>query len=431
MSWLRDHFYNLVFPAFEAAGKRTTEIGKPFDVKASPHAPERLPSELKKLWTLCQDHKIEWSYDTREINLYGGSSKYRETAQLHSKILRATLDSAVAALRAERCDRLFLGGRDVWTFAVLCEKRRIPYMFVPELSRPVADDPKVKAFLEARGFKGTELFLDTGFAGSIPRCLEQHFARPFKFRLMSQTDQHPLPKGFGTVPHGNGGLEIVKTGQPKPGWLQRRPNQLFPNRKKARGEALETEYLAKYWSRGSLLGAERIMCATDHEKWRHIHPGPVYRYKRQGTEYNGNGYGLTDGTRFEYVSEMDIGLAPGFVEWWLTLPERPDTMKPQTEIGQFFSDKRAIQRAAVLTSQLWRGIPFWKFKEEAKRQKPPKGNLVWDNNAATIYQVSTDASNVTYNSSAVSITSPTSSWVVSDATGTAMPYLATTTFTTG
>ena len=71
--------------------------------------------------------------------MYGGSSKHREAARIHYQVLRETLDSSRAALRDEGCDRLFLGGRDVWMLAVLCERRHIPYLFVPELSRPVAD----------------------------------------------------------------------------------------------------------------------------------------------------------------------------------------------------------------------------------------------------------------------------------------------------
>lgn len=390
MSWLRDHFYKFVFPAFEAATKQTTEIGQPFDVKASKHAPERLPAELRKLWTLCQDHQIEWSYDVREVNYFGGSSKYRESAKLHQNVLRATLDSAMSALRGERCDRLFLGGRDVWTFAVLCEKRRIPYMFVPELSRSVAQDLKVKPFLEAKGFKGTELFLDTGFSGSIPRSLAAHFERPFKFRLMSQSG--------GSGPRGD---------RPK-----LRPNQLFPNRKLARDEALETEYLAKYWRAGTCIGAERIIFAPDYEKWRYIHPGPVYRYKKEGVHQSG--YGLTDGTRWEFLATTDIGLAPGFVEWWLTLPEKPAEWAPTTEIGQFFSDKKTIQRAALLTSQLWRGIPYWKFKDERPKQSKAmvlynQDNLSVNGNASVIYTGPSTLTAATTNTFTT-----TANWIVSD-----------------
>lgn len=371
MSWLRDHFHHFVFPAFEAAGKKTTEIGKPFDVKASPHAPENLPTELKKLWTLCQDHKVEWSYDIKEGNFYGGTSKYRESAKLHHKLLRTTLDSALIALRAEGCSRLFLGGRDVWTFAVLCERRRIPYMFVPELSRNVANSPASRPFLETLGFKGDELFLDTGFVGSIPRSLEKHFGRAFPFRLMSQSDQDFTTK--------NG--------------FTRRPNQLFPNRKAARSEALETEYLAKYWKTGGVDRNEFVgHASTTWAKWQ-MHPGPIFRYtpeERHSYLYSGKSYGLTDGTHWEFIAHSDAeSLASGFVAWWEALPWKPEDWKPEEKVHQFFSEKAIIQRAALLTVQLWRGIPFWrnvsnKVQKGEEGQMFKGGNTIYTSNSTAL-----------------------------------------------
>jgi len=276
MSWLRDHFYDFVFPAFLCAEKRTDSIGSGFDVKASEAAPKRLPTELRKLWTLCQEHNVKWSYDVRESGIgssepggFGfGGSKYRESAQVHTKILRNTLHSALVSMRAEGCSRLFLGGRDVWAFSVICHARSVPHLFLPELSRYVSADPVVKAFLESRGFTGDELFLDTGFMGSIPRNMEQFFGRPFKFRLMSQNDRWMpyLP---------------VDDEQRVRQKVDFRPEQIFPNRVNARAEALETEYLSKYWKTGTVV----------------------------------------DG-----------------------------------KVAQFFSKREAIARAAVLTSQIWRGV---------------------------------------------------------------------------
>ena len=169
--WLRHHFHEFVFPAFMAAEKKSSEIGKPFHVKASPKAPEHLPTELKKLWTLCMDMKVQWDFDVREINSHSGHSKYRESARIHYRILNDTLSSALAALRDEGCSRLFYGGRDVWSYAVISAKKKIPFLFVPELSRTVAGRASCRPFLEAAGFTGDELFLDTGFAGSIPRSM--------------------------------------------------------------------------------------------------------------------------------------------------------------------------------------------------------------------------------------------------------------------
>jgi hypothetical protein len=173
---------------------------------------------------------MPWSYDIREDNTYGGTSKHRANAKIHGDILRNTLQSAVIAMRAEKCSKLMFGGRDVWTLAVLAEKRKIPYLFIPELSRHVSKDPAIKDFLALKGFTGDELFVDTGFAGSIPRNLMEHFGRAFKFRLMSQTSV--------------GYRDMVA--------IERTPEQLFPCRKRAREEALQTEYLAKYWKTGTI-----------------------------------------------------------------------------------------------------------------------------------------------------------------------------------
>lgn len=319
MSWLRDQFHTFIFPAFLASEKKSSEIGPPVDVKASPSAPDKLPTELRKLWTLCQDFKVEWSYDVRELNSWGGSSKYRESARIHHSILRATLDSAMCSMRAEGCNKLFLGGRDVWTFAVMCERRKIPYMFIPELSRHVTSKAEVRPFLESRGFTGHELFLDTGFAGSIPRNLAKWFEGiQFKFRLMSQHDKAPFHLKAASEPVGFLVDGDVSKGEPTKGIpvsdevfgqkltnQMKRPNQLFPNRKKARDEALETEYLAKFWKTG--------------------------------------------------------------------------TFDNENKVVQYFSDKKSIQRAALLTSMLWRGIPYWKHMGEAQK---PQTNFL---NQAVVY----------------------------------------------
>jgi hypothetical protein len=363
--WLRGHFHEFVFPAFVAAEKRTTEIGKPFHVKASPQAPENLPSELKKLWTLCMEMDIGWEFNVREIAQYGGHSKYRESARIHHSVIVNTLDSALAAIRDEGCTKLFLGGRDVWAFAVCCARRRIPFLFIPELSRYVTGKPQIRTFLESRGFTGEELFLDTGFAGSIPRNLQKHWPDlDFRFRLMSQSN---------IVMHQEAGLvdtDPVKESKPRRIVHERwrsRPQQLFPNRKKAREEALETEYLAKYWKTGTYeIPLPMLACAPRDmlEKW--MTREGVYKFTHKP------GYAhVCDGKEVAEVSLWDAKqTAPDLFAWMEQLPERP---APEERVVQFFSDRRTIQRAALLTSMLWRGIPFWKAamnqKAAAKAQQ--------------------------------------------------------------
>ncbi len=359
--WLRNHFHEFVFPAFMASEKLTSQIGQPFDVKISPKAPEELPTELKKLWTLCMETNTPWDFDVREINHYGGQSKYREQARIHHRLFVDTLKSATAAIRAEGCSRLFFGGRDVWSLAVLSARHRIPYLFVPELSRNVSTRPEVKPFLESLGFDGTELFLDTGFAGSIPRNMQKYWPeRPFKFRLMSQNDVLVDKSHFedcDPLKDGKFRKEIVR--------YKRRPNQLFPNRAKAREEALSTEYLAKYWRAGT--------CGFDTT----IHTGQVFDVFNTWPSRKNVRKFQKPGRAPYYVCIWDDELVievfiqealqvPGLMEWIAMLPEEA----PKERVVQYFSDKRTIQRAGLLTSMLWRGIPYW--KSAMAKEQPQK-----------------------------------------------------------
>lgn len=394
MSWLRDWYHNFVFPAFVAAEKKSTEIGAPFDVRPSPHAPGRLPPELRKLWTLCKEHEVPFEFDVREVNLHGGTSKYRERAKVDHNVLNSTLDSAMAAMRAEGCDRLFLGGRDVWAFAVMCERRRIPYMFVPELSRMVSSRPEVRPFLEARGFTGNELFLDTGYAGSIPRNLQAHFpGRTFKFRLMSQTEQFVhTAEDLGIYDSDKPPYRVQKKSR-KERW-KRYPNQLFPNRKTAREEAMFQEYVAKFWRSGTFdEPMRRAPIGQVNDVFKNWFNRPnVRRYD----DVQKRLLCLTDGKEAVSVSLSDVKLQPGFHEWWKSLPKGPAWVPPDHKMGeivQYLADKRSIQRAALLTSQIWRGIPTWKSMVESRPMlklgnpvinTAGIGNLILDDNSTSV-----------------------------------------------
>jgi hypothetical protein len=345
-----------------AAEKKTSELGKPFDVKPSPKAPEKLPTELKKMWTLCMDMKVPFTFDVREINRFGGNSKYREKARVHNRILNDELATARTALRDEKCTRLFLGGRDTWPMAILCAKHHIPFRFVPELSRPVSQRPQAcKSFLERIGYQGDELFLDTGFAGSIPKAIQRYFPEyKLRFRLISQTeiveeqthlvdvDPGPIGGPFKGVPR----KEITR--------YRRRPNQLLPNRVKAREEALETEYLAKYWRSGTYepVGELQGFAPTVFKEWQ-----PRQGLRRfSKTDHTFKHFGLFDGTEVVFVGENDTHLCKGMKEWILSLPEINELEVPveHERVVQYFSDRETIQRAAVLASMIWRGIPYWK-----------------------------------------------------------------------
>jgi hypothetical protein len=181
------------------------------------------------------------------------------------------------------------------------------------------------------------------------------FGREIKFRFMSQDDQRIDEKKF------------LVDRDPKEGWpprkevlrYRRRPNQLHPNNQHSREHALETEYLAKYWRSGTY--------ESTIEQWNAIEAFCTWRNKElvfrwTKTDKHGKRHlALYDGDKTAYVSESDIRLVAGFRQWWDTLPEIPEPEQPvQERIVQYLSDRRTIQRAAVLTVMLWRGIPYWK-----------------------------------------------------------------------
>ena len=390
--WLRDHFYEFVFPAFMAAEKKSSEIGKPFDVKPSSKAPENLPTPLKKLWTLCMETKTPWEFDVREINRYGGSSKYRERARIHNRILNDELASARAALRDEGCKRLFLGGRDTWPMAIMCARQKIPFRFVPELSRPVSQRPgPCKRFLEKIGFEGDELFLDTGFAGSIPKAIQKYFPeKKLHFRLISQDDIEIVEdKSFmvDTDPSKGPPRKIVSR-------YRRKPNQLLPNRNKAREEALETEYLAKYWKSGTYEAIGTQGFAPEiFKEWRQK-PG-LRRFSQ--THNNSKNHGLFDGKDVIFVGVNDTHLVQGMREWIISLPEISELEIPieYEQIVQYFSDRQTIQRAALLTCMIWQGIPYWKSAMNIAAEKMSKNyngmNTVVGTNSFQVLNTATTA----------------------------------------
>jgi hypothetical protein len=281
MSWIRDHFHRFVFPAMMVAGRDTKDIGPPMDVVPSASAPQNWPTELRK--------DVPWSSDVKEGGL--GSSAYRQSAKIHHTILRNTLSSAVVAMKEEKCSKLLFAGRDVWVLAVLAERKGIPYIFIPEISRRVAGyQASLLKLLEERGVTGDELLIDTGFAGSIPRAMSYAMGKHMTFRLMSQSEIMWAPCKLGTK-------RVRKDFVPQ---------QLFPNRKAARSEALETEYLAKYWKTGTVVP-------------------------------------ITTGFVPPQPEHLDVS-----IEFMKKCPQR---------VVQFFSERATIQRAAIVTSMLYRGIP--------------------------------------------------------------------------
>ena len=64
--------------------------------------------------------------------------------------------------------KVILLGRDVWLWAILCEKHGVPYVYDPRISRGVAYEWGVfSRRLTSLGVQAGDVFFDTGFAGTI------------------------------------------------------------------------------------------------------------------------------------------------------------------------------------------------------------------------------------------------------------------------
>jgi hypothetical protein len=136
--------------------------------------------------------------------------------------LRNALLSVASYAKKLGDKKLLLAGRDVWTLEVLAQRNGIPSVFMPEVSRPVADQPSILLGLLCKaGVKGDELFVDTGFYGTIPLAIGAALGKPVEFALLSQS----------------------YAGAPS-------SRQVFPRMRGARSWALWLEYLPKYWVSG-------------------------------------------------------------------------------------------------------------------------------------------------------------------------------------
>lgn len=334
MSWLRDHFYGFVLPALKATvgqdNLRADHLrGATLDVQP---LPGNGPSELRKLMALCKQLGLTpngvmalppgaeefglvfQAWRPSEFQPFTGKAPIFSTkawswmasdrGKLHFDILRKTLLSVERVRRERGLSRLLLPGRDVWPLKVMATKRDIPATYIPEMSRNVCYHPgALKRLLVEHGVDGSELVVDTGFAGSIVRAMGKVLGRPFQFCLMSQhprsikapgvfvstapgvfastllggTDMLPPLLTFPNPPADPrpwpwGDVECVDTDPKKGGhprmyrseWgkeafnANHRPNQVFPNRRKSRTEALETEYLPKYYRQGTVVEGRAV-----------------------------------------------------------------------------------------------------------------------------------------------------------------------------
>lgn len=324
MSWLRDHFYRFVYPALAAArlekNPRSMDIEKHFPV-AIPEVPEdkwtNLPSELRKLKALDESLKAQkkskpsfdsssyvWSYDNEK---WTPNSR----GKVHFDLIREALLSAESTRKALGCSKLLFAGRDVWAFEIMAQKRGIPSLFMPEISRKVVQNKEaLAALVKQYGFTGEELLVDTGFAGSIPRNMNEKLGCNLKFILLSQ-DSIMSFMGPKSDVGGHVGIGLPFTRHKEDERALLRPNQIFPNRSNVRGEALEIEYLPKYWASGTI----------------------------------DNIYMMPNSDVFD---------------------------RPLASVIQYLSSPDEIVAAAFMTSNIWRGVKYGRNENGSYKSAPPK-----------------------------------------------------------
>ncbi len=245
--------------------------------------------------------------------------------KVHFDLIREALLSADSTRKALGCSKLLFAGRDVWAFEIMAQKRGIPSLFIPEISRRVVQNERaLRELVDSYGFTGNELLVDTGFAGSIPRNMNTNLGCNLKFILLSQD-------GFGsfagpTSSSGHIGIGIPITNHKEDERAVSRPNQIFPNRSNVRGEALEIEYLPKYWASGTI----------------HI----------------------------DYAA-----------------PEHDVFDPPSSKVVQYLATPQEIIAAAFLTSNIWRGVKYGRnddgsyksapIKEERRPRKKKSSLFMW------------------------------------------------------
>ena len=292
-SWLRTHFHTFVYPGLvslfaaiqnssdryqsnnPSVASTSLEVNRKtnswsFDSITDDFYPS-LPSELRRLAWLYEkelpaakkktevasssyynfnytSHVLFVHWDELSIDkIFSGECFDGGRGALNFDILRETLKSAESKRRVMGASRLLFAGRDVWLLHVMAQKRGMDSLFIPEISRRVAGAPKdiLISFLKSRGFTGDELLVDTGFVGSIPKAINAATGGNLKFVLMSQTEifgreSESMEAGW----RAGNSKEDIKA--------KKRPQQLFPQRAAARNEALQTEYLPKYWASGTV-----------------------------------------------------------------------------------------------------------------------------------------------------------------------------------
>lgn len=230
MSWIRDHKHYWVYPVMNEIliKSKYSEMGYP----------DLTYEEAIQLKPVNSEIARDMQARIDELNRFQSKDSLN-----YPTVIRDTIKSVEAELVRKKYTRLILTGRDTWAFVVLCERRNIPYVYIPSLSRAVARSGVLGGLLLKHNITSNDLLLDTGWIGSIQKHISIVMGYEQPFLMMSQVDQQPKKWG-------------IKVKGEK---LVRFPNQVFPNRAKAREEAIDVEHLPKYLRTGRVNEQGKIV----------------------------------------------------------------------------------------------------------------------------------------------------------------------------
>lgn len=153
-------------------------------------------------------------YSSHYISTYQSHAMYSGFTLVHTMIKNSVRD---LRKRLPQGCKVILLGRDVWLWAVLCEKMNVPYSYSPSVSRNVVySEEALRQVMRHIPLADGDILFDTGFAGTIHKYVSQY--------------------------HSNIRLENVMFS------AANKEFQQFRNYGLARNRALVIEYLPKYYN---------------------------------------------------------------------------------------------------------------------------------------------------------------------------------------
>lgn len=267
MSWIRNHVRHFVVPGIfaiaEAHRKKQPNptfwskqdhnlVDKKYPVRNLRPARGLPNKELGLVWTALRSVGYEPYMNgiTRSMvqkmdvspaipNRLRGEYTHSGADVIHTMVKNSF--KALRRITREKTGRtLILPGRDVWLWSVMCHKMSVEHIFDARISRTVARDGEaLKSIVRSWNVNKNTIIFDTGFAGTIYRCIKT-VTRKDPINLMLSTR-----------------LKDRKN----------RSSQLFPNHKGARNKALTIEYLPKYQKTGAVRNGKPVQWLADLDEF--------------------------------------------------------------------------------------------------------------------------------------------------------------------